>query len=236
MKRRLLIVAVFLLAGAVANVAVAWFFVMAPPPHRRVSGGFAVELRRWVMDHTPHSREPISAWPREVPHHWPQFRSGTRHRRIGSGMDRCGALQLDYSFIIQIKYVGWPLWSLESEAWINLHVGPNRTIQYRTDGHPEHTWWLTGIPVASNGASFVGDQRCLPIRPRWPGFAVNTLFYAAILWLPFVLRRWLRVRRGLCPKCAYPMGESAVCSECGRLHQPGTMSVVRAGRRSRPAG
>ena len=30
------------------------------------------------------------------------------------------------------------------------------------------------------------------------------------------LRRVLRVRRGLCPKCAYPMGESAVCSECGQ--------------------
>ena len=33
---------------------------------------------------------------------------------------------------------------------------------------------------------------------------------------PFVLRRFLRVRRGLCPKCAYPMGESSVCTECGK--------------------
>ncbi len=30
------------------------------------------------------------------------------------------------------------------------------------------------------------------------------------------LRRFLRVRRGLCAKCAYPMGESDVCSECGK--------------------
>ena len=56
--------------------------------------------------------------------------------------------------------------------------------------------------------------------PIWPGFALNTLFYATLLWLllpgPFALRRFLRVRRGLCPKCAYPMGESAVCTECGR--------------------
>ena len=40
------------------------------------------------------------------------------------------------------------------------------------------------------------------------------------LWLlipgPFALRRFLRTRRGLCPRCAYPVGESAVCSECGR--------------------
>ncbi len=42
---------------------------------------------------------------------------------------------------------------------------------------------------------------------------------ATLLWLlipgPFALRRFLRVRRGLCPKCAYPMGESSVCTECG---------------------
>ena len=59
----------------------------------------------------------------------------------------------------------------------------------------------------------------LPYTPIWPGFAINTFFYTALLWLlipgPFVLRRFLRVRRGLCPKCAYPMGESAVCTECG---------------------
>ncbi len=63
------------------------------------------------------------------------------------------------------------------------------------------------------------ERVVIPLRPIWPGFAVNTLFYATILWLlipgPFVLRRFLRLRRGLCSQCAYPMGESAVCTECG---------------------
>ena len=62
--------------------------------------------------------------------------------------------------------------------------------------------------------------RALPYRPIWPGFAVNTIFYAAILWLlipgPFVLRRFIRQRRGICPACAYPMGETGVCTECGQ--------------------
>ena len=57
--------------------------------------------------------------------------------------------------------------------------------------------------------------------PLWLGFAIHTIFYAAILWLPiygsFVLRRFIRVKRGLCPKCAYPRGESDVCSECGMV-------------------
>jgi hypothetical protein len=64
----------------------------------------------------------------------------------------------------------------------------------------------------------------LPVRPVWSGFAINTILYAAILWTffaaPFALRRWRRVRKGLCAKCAYPVGESAVCSECGRPVTP----------------
>ena len=58
------------------------------------------------------------------------------------------------------------------------------------------------------------------MAPIWPGFPINTIFYATILWLVFLglfaLRRVLRRRRGLCPACAYPMGESPLCTECGR--------------------
>ncbi len=70
------------------------------------------------------------------------------------------------------------------------------------------------------GRGLPGEARlAFPAHPIWPAFIANTLFYAAFLWLlipgPFALRRFLRLRRGLCPKCAYPMGESAVCTECG---------------------
>ena len=67
-----------------------------------------------------------------------------------------------------------------------------------------------------------GEGRLLPLRPMWPGFAINTVFYAVGLWglftAPFALRRRRRIRRGLCPKCAYDLRgvESAhVCPECG---------------------
>ena len=57
------------------------------------------------------------------------------------------------------------------------------------------------------------------------GFALNTLFYGAVVWCffwfaPRTLRRHLRARRGLCPTCGYPVGEAAVCSECGARIQP----------------
>ncbi len=59
----------------------------------------------------------------------------------------------------------------------------------------------------------------LPRQPIWPGFAINTIFYAAILWLPFaplLLRRYVRVRRGQCIECGYDLrgGDHGVCPEC----------------------
>ncbi len=95
------------------------------------------------------------------------------------------------------------------------------TLAMRQEFHylamSERTFWSGWDPyrqVRTNAGAV------LPHYPIWPGFPINTLFYAAILWLvipgPFALRRFLRLKRGLCPKCAYPMGESAVCSECGR--------------------
>ena len=76
------------------------------------------------------------------------------------------------------------------------------------------------IPMATRGNRDVS----IPLLPIWPGFAINTVFYAGIVWLlfagPFVLRRWRRIRRGLCPKCAYdlrgtPRGAATACPECG---------------------
>ncbi len=63
--------------------------------------------------------------------------------------------------------------------------------------------------------------RVLPLRPIWPGFAINTVFYAAILWLfmfgVFTTRRVIRRKRGHCIKCGYDLrgAEHEVCPECG---------------------
>ncbi len=63
-----------------------------------------------------------------------------------------------------------------------------------------------------------GD-RPLAIRPLWPGFLLNTLFYAGVLWLVTdrigAVRRLRRVRRGRCPVCNYDCTGVAVCPECG---------------------
>ncbi len=65
------------------------------------------------------------------------------------------------------------------------------------------------------------DLRLLPLHPLWPGFAINTIFYAAILWLltlgPFTARRIIRHKRNRCINCGYDLrgAEHEVCPECG---------------------
>jgi hypothetical protein len=64
----------------------------------------------------------------------------------------------------------------------------------------------------------LGTHR-LPYGPLWSGLIVNTIFYAAIVWLmirsPIETRRRWRELRGRCGACGYPRGESTVCTECG---------------------
>ena len=112
--------------------------------------------------------------------------------------------QISRSGQIQIA-CGWPLASFRCEAALS------RTFQ---------TTELFGGWQLSDAFNWLGPGRILPHRLIAFGFAVNTLFYAAVLWLllcgPFALRRFIRVRRGRCPACGYPIGDASVCSECGK--------------------
>ena len=61
----------------------------------------------------------------------------------------------------------------------------------------------------------------LPTRIIWPGFVIDTIMYAAIVWfvvfVPFATRRLIRRKRGLCIKCGYDLRhvEHEKCPECG---------------------
>jgi hypothetical protein len=76
---------------------------------------------------------------------------------------------------------------------------------------------------AQKAAGNFQDVRLLPLLPLWPGFAINTIFYAAMLWLLWVapgkIRRFIRIRGHRCPACGYQIapggGIGPVCSECG---------------------
>jgi formylglycine-generating enzyme len=115
-------------------------------------------------------------------------------------------------FQFDLNRIGWPCEVLANETrterWYAYKL---RAFTALTKPAPRSAWREGFAIRIGNGF--------LPLRPIWPGFAINTLFYAAILWLlfaaPFALRRRRRIKRGLCPKCAYPLGTSDTCTECG---------------------
>ena len=234
MKRRLLIIAVFLLLGAVLNVAVAWgcaVWIPASGPYlgeRRIASLRELEAdgtwRFWAITRFERSGAVlyISHWdtrseridcgeittqstdlrPSELAPSWAGLRTppATDH-----GIRDVHAYGWPDYEIRNVHAYGWPFISMWQD-FVYTGGGYGRTLV--------HGLQLAFLPPDG------GFVRAVPLCPIWLGFAINTLFYAAILWIaflsPFTLRRFLRLRRGLCPKCAYPMGESAVCTECGR--------------------
>ena len=210
MRRRIIIVVIFLLAGAVVNVAVAWgcayrnglysddwHWVTVPEnnrfwlerrPHEWESGKLIGVTRSSGLGRTL-TRARGEARPRERVTLPPLKTGGSSGPQPGSEV-----VVAHKARIIEAAF-GWPL---RSFGWTMLSS--------RTYSHRSPTITMSG--------------RVLPLLPTWPGFVVNTLFYAAVLWLlipgRFLLRRIIRVKRGRCPACAYPMAELSVCTECGK--------------------
>jgi len=82
--------------------------------------------------------------------------------------------------------------------------------------------WLLTISKDSNSwLGYIYGHRVLPLRPIWPGFVIDTLFYGVIWFgVPFGFtsaKRFIRIKRGRCPRCGYDLRGNleAGCSECG---------------------
>ena len=258
MKRHLLITAIFLLAGTVVNVAVAWGCALAcDPGYISVSAGSA-RARIWARPHLAAQQSgcvvlegravgvrmqalyEFLPW-RWEGRKWPPQRvptDGVRlanvtadiFQKLADRMQSEGLFILDnlhltmgHANVVRFS-AGLPCQALSRSTvrrytFFQPPLGvvrsptmslPRPIVGVRTN--PPMKLGTYGVQLKYRQWAIDGD---VPIRPIWPGFAVNTLCYATLLWSPFVLCRVIRVRRGLCPKCAYPMGQSAVCTECG---------------------
>ena len=64
----------------------------------------------------------------------------------------------------------------------------------------------------------------LPLRPLIVGLTLDVAIYCALMRAAFVWCRrsvaWARGRKGLCVRCAYPIGPGSRCPECGTLAEP----------------
>ncbi len=242
MKRRLLTLAIFLLLGAVVNVAVAWGCAVwisyndlfgtkitwspqgdSPSMRWNVSliqqpGLVSVESEKyhpepnwvgrfaWREERAVRSDSDISPTdllPSAL--NW----AGLRQNMLVPELD---SEPLPYERLWAIGW-GWPWPSL----WYEYGVWS------QPKDRPVHGGMRLPLPLY--GQATPEPKRALPLRPILFGFAINTFFYAAILWLlmlgPFALRRLIRRqirrRRGLCPACAYDLrhAEHEACPECG---------------------
>jgi hypothetical protein len=201
-KRRIILhLVVFLILGAVVNVAVAaWFH------HRSAFGPYSGD-----------DALPVD----ELDAIWREHGIGQEYRRTLHGW-RTNRVGGTYALVGNAYFTS----STGGMGGVN-GGGTSTTIWLAETGLPMRTVALarTDAGVIAHLRDPSWTSRLAGYRLVWPGFAINTLFYGAILWLLFAgvgfVKRRRRVKRGLCPACAYPVGVSPVCTECGRV-------VVRA--------
>jgi len=197
-KRCLVKLMLFLLLGAIVNVAVAWGCAIWAPSHGE-------RARRVELDALPDVTK---------------YGLRAHSENDGVRVDNTGltfTTVITAQGVLGLTVAGWPQRSMEGALRFEsalTHPPAVPTIIHAV---------ALGNSIRRRDREFPNWPFVLPLRPIWPGFAVNTVFYAAVLWLliaaPFALRRRRRIRRGLCPKCAYDLRGSApgstACPECG---------------------
>jgi hypothetical protein len=210
MKRWFFTILLFLLlvsGGAIVNVAVAWACA--------IYGGTYDSDARYVI-----RQKDIAWWREHAPASWPSTpRDGARFSGFGTvsimlteyaESDGMGTLGNNGTK----KSAGLPLGSMVGYGLVDRTTRRAWTVG---EVWIPQTWWH--------------PPGRLPLYPIWSGFAINTLFYAVLLWLAFIGvrygRRCLRLKRGRCPKCGYDLrgapsggGAGGGCPECGWNRQP----------------
>ena len=223
-KRRLTKLVVFLLLGAIVNVAVAWGCAMwvdrgqAKLVEGRTMQGYIWAVRRG----SAHGLEFVlwektygnfaAAFPGDEGNLPPDLIPSwsTISHEINPAEPK------RYSLQSQMQDArGWPMLSMRCTFLRTRSTVGGRTRQEVADG-------LEMSPrIWASGNCSYRKARALPYIPIPLGFVVNTLFYAAFIGLSIAGRsagrRVIRRKRGHCIKCGYDLShaEHEVCPECG---------------------
>lgn len=198
-----------LITGAVVNIAVAWACAAWCAPGAVVS--------RFTVHQASQAG----------------FRGRTSFHVFGHSRINHGTFVSPYDDVTGTFDIS--VWVFDGKEHSETQAGwPMRSLRCRNFGEVEMITTTFASAVMKTGLNLIdgglqlspfpsGGQstrwRALPLEPIWAGFVVNTIIHAAFVGLllaaPLKLRRVRRRRRGLCERCAYPIGTSDVCTECG---------------------
>jgi hypothetical protein len=209
MKRRfvklLLLLLLFSGGGAIINVAVAW--------------GCAYLSDVWLGEEVNTDvADWMSLWNRRATNNWNSIQNpmGYRLAAPGVALDHVSDESSSGLFGPSLTEYrcGWPFLALAT-------IHRNSILEAKG-------WQFAVVFEGSHNWGYGLHMLVLPVEPIWPGFAINTVFYAAVLWVliagPGAVRRLVRRRRGRCTRCGYDLrGQVAasgfngkiVCPECG---------------------
>ncbi len=199
MKRWTLRILLLLLLGAMVNVAVAWglaLTVHANTTNPNTDGWeqrWAARKSRVEFDgHTHwHVREfskPGSSLVVVTCVGNPQDIAGSNFddllppvlgiEEVIAHFEEHGPSDIDHPGYLYWDGRGWPLIAMSAHwGWFHRDVWPNPPIEAGLD--------LSRPKAAGPWPYDIHELHALPLRLIWPGFAINTFFYAAILWLLF---------------------------------------------------
>ena len=206
MRRHLIKLVVFLLLGAVINIAVAWGLAgFYPATFDRTKSSLSTEARGWAVENSV--PDPVIS-----PYYGLGIRWVVVHKQVGTTM-LGGIEESVIGYAGMEVHAGWPFVAMREQSWIDDAASSLHRRIYRT---------AVGLQSEARGAGpAVAPLRPLPLYPALPGFLINTLFYAAICFGLFTgfgaTRHSFRRKRGHCIKCGYDLGHAdhRACPECG---------------------
>jgi hypothetical protein len=169
-------------------------------------------------------------WPLAVPEDWPDWgeaginlrRGGTCRSLIGWQLRSvcCADSNTRVQFVADVERVGWPFPFLEGELlWEYRHPAGarkgQRVVRSASPRYDTHVLWHPTY----------NETYLLPSTFVVSGYIASVTTCSAVLWISSVAgsvlydrcRRRRRLRRGCCPRCAYPFDFEGrrPCSECG---------------------
>lgn len=121
---------------------------------------------------------------------------------------------------------GWPVPAMRCfyvHLMGNYNAVPEATKRALRASLDQVRWRIRGAEFPSWART--DGTRKIPLDPVWSGLTIDTLTFGAGYWLILCIgsvRRTVRLRRNLCPHCAYSLAgiTTAICPECGSPLKP----------------